>query len=260
MKIQLVYFIFFFLSFYPSNAQIMNTQVKAVLDVKLDKDQLYIKGIAQSKTDAITSISYKLSIIRTNIQSGNQSKNNQSGYQILEPFQNCTLSSTSVNFTQEDRLIILLLIYDVNQKLIATARQVINETRDENQIKQVLSQQMQKQVEKVNKQEAIVDAQINFRGIVVDQTKTKAGRDFYQLYYSNYLSGNINSQHIITITESITLGNNTKITLKTSQGLIFEFFVRTQYDYLKSMSNTAIKFTLIHLDQLEKNKQRTKTF
>ncbi|MGG5508015.1 MULTISPECIES: CsgE family curli-type amyloid fiber assembly protein [unclassified Myroides] len=238
----------------------MNTQIEAILDVKQDADQLHITSIAQSKTEITTSISYKLSLIKTNLLTLNQSKNDQSGRQVLEPFQRLALSSTQVNTTEEDRLIILLLIYDVNEKLIGTARHVINETRDENHIKESLTQQIEEEVEKVAQQEEVPYGQISFRGIVVDETKTKAGRDFYQLYYSNYLASNINSEHIITITEAITLGNNTKITLKTNQALIFEFFVRTQYDYLKTMSNTALTLTLRHLEQLKLNNQRTKTF
>ncbi|MBB1140448.1 CsgE family curli-type amyloid fiber assembly protein [Myroides sp. WP-1] len=237
----------------------MNTQIEAILDVKQDTDQLHITSIAQSKTEITTSISYKLSLIKTNLLTHNQSKNDQSGRQVLEPFQRIALSSTQVNLTGEDRLIILLLLYDVNDKLIGTARHVINETRNEDHIKETLTQQIEEEANKA-KQEDIPYGQINFKGIVVDETKTKAGRDFYQLYYSNYLSSNINSEHIITITETITLGNNTKITLKTNQALIFEFFVRTQYDYLKSMSNTALTLTLRHLEQLRINNQRTKTF
>ena len=260
MKTLLPLLIIFLFSIPPVNAQIMNTQMEAILEVKQDDDRLHITSIAQNKTEITTSISYKLSLIKTNLITQNQSKNTQNGRQVLEPFQRLSLSSIQVNTTQEDRLIILLLLYDVNEKLIGTARYVVNEDRDDNKIKESLTQQFQKESGKENKTEEIPYDKITFKGLVVDETKTKAGRDFYQLFYSNYLSNNINSEHIITITESITLGNNTKITLKINQVNLFEFFVRTQYDYLKSMSQTAIIRTIRHLEQLKINNQRTKTF
>lgn len=260
MNVKLASFFFFLFSISYSNAQIMNTHIEAILDVKQDADRLHITAVAQSKTEVTESISYKLSLIRTNLITQNQSKNDQGGRQVVEPFQRITLSSTQINTTPEDRLIVLLLLYDGNEKLIGTARYVVNEDRDETKIKEKLAQQLEEDTEISLQPEAVPYANITFKGIVVDETKTKAGRDFYQLYYSNYLSNNINSEHIITLTESITLGNNTKITIKTNQSTIFEFFVRTQYDYLRSMSNTALTLTLRHLEQLKINNQRTKTF
>lgn len=260
MNVQLASFFFLFLCISYSNAQIMNTHIEAILDIKQDNDILHITGLAQSKTEITTSISYKLSLIKTNLLTENQSKNDQGGRQVLEPFQRVSLSSTQINTAPTDRLIVLLLLYDINEKLIGTARYVFNEDREENKIKANLAQQLEEEVEKTISTEEIPYAKINFKGIVVDETKTKAGRDFYQLYYSNYLSSTINSEQIIAITESITLGNNTKITIKTNQSTIFEFFVRTQYDYLKSMSNTALTMTIRHLEQLKINNQRTKTF
>ena len=256
MNEKLVSFFFFLFSISFTNAQIMNTHIEAILEVKQIADNLHITAVAQSKTELTESISYKLSLISTNLHTQNQSKNEQGGRQVVEAFQRVSLSSTQINTSPEDRLIVLLLLYDTNEKLIGTARYVINENREEANIKALVVKQLESETEK-DKQTAV---NINFKGIVVDETKTKAGRDFYQLYYSNYLANQIDSEHIITLTESITLGNNTKITIKTNQSTIFEFFVRTQYDYLKSMSNTAITLTRRNLEQLKINNQRTQTF
>jgi len=258
---RLVSLFFFFLFSIPySNAQIMNTQIEAILDIHHQNDLLHITGIAQSKTDLTASISYKLSIIKTNIQTNNQSKSDQGGRKVVEAFQRVSLSTTSINTTTEDRLIVLLLIYDATEKLIGHARYVFNEDRDDTSIKENLANQFETQTKEVVKPETIPYEKINFKGIVVDETKTKAGRDFYQLYYSNYLSSSINSEYIITISEAITFGNNTKITIKANDYLIFEFFIRTQYDYLKTMSQTALTMTVRYLEHIKTTNQRTKTF
>ncbi|MDM1347245.1 CsgE family curli-type amyloid fiber assembly protein [Myroides marinus] len=221
-------------------------------------EDIVITGIAHNKTEVTQSISYKLSVIKSNLEDPNANKatNVQTGRKVLEGFQTMNLSTTRINRNTKDRLIILLLIYDENEKLVGTSRHVINDNKDKELIKQEFTTMLDSDLE----QEDISYNKIELKGIVVDQTKTKAGRDFYQLFYSNYLSYNINSEHIITISELITLGNNTKINVSILDQIIFTFFVKTQYDYLKSMSDSALNRTMRYLESLKRDEQRIKTF
>jgi hypothetical protein len=43
------------------------------------------------------------------------------------------------------------------------------------------------------------------RGIVTDETKTKVGKDFYDLYYYKYNEYKINSSMIVSISENFVL-------------------------------------------------------
>ncbi|MDM1539214.1 hypothetical protein HX097_06345 [Myroides marinus] len=221
-------------------------------------EDIVITGIAHNKTEVTQSISYKLSVIKSNLEDPNANKatNVQTGRKVLEGFQTMNLSTTRINRNTKDRLIILLLIYDENEKLVGTNRHVINDNKDKELIKQEFTTMLDSDLE----QEDISYNKIELKGIVVDQTKTKAGRDFYQIFYSNYLSYNINSEHIITISELITLGNNTKINVSILDQIIFTFFVKTQYDYLRSMSDSALNRTMRYLESLKRDEQRIKTF
>ncbi|KZE83825.1 hypothetical protein HX017_03940 [Myroides marinus] len=243
---------------YSINAQILNTKIKADLSIQEIPEDIVITGIAHNKTEVTQSISYKLSVIKSNLEDPNANKatNVQTGRKVLEGFQTMNLSTTRINRNTKDRLIILLLIYDENEKLVGTSRHVINDNKDKELIKQEFTTMLDSDLE----QEDISYNKIELKGIVVDQTKTKAGRDFYQLFYSNYLSYNINSEHIITISELITLGNNTKINVSILDQIIFTFFVKTQYDYLKSMSDSALNRTMRYLESLKRDEQRIKTF
>lgn len=243
---------------YSINAQILNTKIKADLSIQEIPEDIVITGIAHNKTEVTQSISYKLSVIKSNLEDPNANKatNVQTGRKVLEGFQTMNLSTTRINRNTKDRLIILLLIYDENEKLVGTSRHVINDNKDKELIKQEFTTMLDSDLE----QEDISYNKIELKGIVVDQTKTKAGRDFYQLFYSNYLSYNINSEHIITISELITLGNNTKINVSILDQIIFTFFVKTQYDYLRSMSDSALNRTMRYLESLKRDEQRIKTF
>lgn len=240
-------------------AQIMNTRVEAILDIQESNHLIHITGIAQNKTEITENISYSLSVIKTNTTNNNQSKNDQKGHQVLASFEKSILSKTSINATTEDRIIVLLLLYDSSENLIGHTRFVYNDNKEDDTVKEELTTQWDAVTQKKT-EAAPAYSKITFKGIVVDETKTKAGRDFYQLYYSNYLANSLNSEQIITIAETITMGNNTKISIKIEHQTLFEFFVKTQYDYLKSMSDTALRMTIRYLENLKINNQRTQTF
>ncbi|MDM1398119.1 hypothetical protein HX049_13165 [Myroides odoratimimus] len=259
---QTLLFLLCILFTYSINAQILNTKIKADLSIQEIPEDIIITGIAHNKTEITQSISYKLSVIKSNLEDPNANKatNVQTGRKVLEGFQTINLSTTRINRNTKDRLIILLLIYDENEQLIGTSRHVINDNKDNTLVKQEFTAILDSEVDISLEQEDISYNKIELKGIVVDQTKTKAGRDFYQLFYSQYLSYNINSEHIITISELITLGNNTKITINILDQPIFTFFVKTQYDYLKSMSESALNKTMRYLESLKRDEQRIKTF
>lgn len=244
---------------YTLSAQIMNKHIEAIINVQQENDIINIFAMAQNKTDITTSIDYKLSVIKNDVRN-NQSTNNQNGSKVIESFQKINLSKVSVNTTPQERIIILLLIYDANKKIIGNSRYVYNDYKDQDSIKKELFNTFSQQKENTTKAITPSYEKISFKGIVVDETKTKAGKDFYQLYYTNYLSQNINSEHIITITESITMGNNTKIAIQTGGNIIYEFFVQTKYDFLKSMSETTLRITIKYLEHLKLNQQRIQIY
>ena len=92
------------------------------------------------------------------------------------------------------------------------------------------------------------------RGLVIEETKTRPGRDFYQMFYTEYTNKNINGEKIVTIKEELTIGNNTKLEVYVDDKKILEFFVRPQNEYLKAYSNEAIRRVNIYFQNLREGK------
>jgi len=245
---------------HPLMAQIQNTKVEASIKVNYIGSKLEVTGVAFNKTEIIQSIHYKLSVIKNNPESSNQSKNDQIGRKVLEGFERATLSQTIINSNTTDRIIVLLLIYDENDKLLGSSRYVMNDDKDENEVKESLSQLLEQSKEVINQEIPQNHNSFQLTGVVIDESKTKAGRDFYQLFYSSYLSNKINGDKIVVIHESITMGNNTKISVRIDNQLIFEFFVRSQYDYIKSMVDLAIRRVTMHFENLKRETQLIKRY
>lgn len=239
----IVLLVFLFLSMY-SYSQIYNREVEAKIDTEEKEGTLFISGTGYNKSDLTQSIRYELSVIK-NSEGNNSSKNSQSGRVVLESMQKKTLSTTEINYSTEDKLILLLLIYDENDNIIGKDRIAFNESGNEIEVKEDLVKEMEENHSDIS---SAYDG-IVLKGIVLDQTKTKAGRDFYLMFYSSYLNNQINGPSTVIVNESFAMGTNTKIQIKIEEELIYEFFVRSQTDYLKSLVDVCIRRVRMYFER-----------
>ena len=201
-----------------------------------------------------------MSVIKNGPNNSNTSKNDQSGRFILEIGQKKNLSTTTINADDKDRVIILLLIYDEVDKPLGMDRVVINGTEEDIEKERLENVEREQTVnvspDAINKAE---DGVI-LRGIVTEETKTKPGRDFYRMFYSLYTTNNINGEEIVNIKETLSLNNNTKIEISVANETVLEFFVRPQEEYLKTMSEVAIKRVYWYLQKYKENKNIQKHY
>lgn len=230
-----------------SVAQFYNTQIEARIILEENSEFIQITGSAYNKTELSQSLRYVLSVIKNNPETSNRSKNDQAGRFILEAGQRRNLSQTTVNTNDTDRIIILLLVYDANDKLLGKDRIVLNDPNDPDA-----------------KVVGAADTQrgdgVVLSGIVIEDTKTKPGRDFYTEFFSSYRLNNINGPKIVTIKEVLTIGNNTKIQVIVENLVIFEFLIRPSNDYIKGMSNQAILRVYRYFQQLKEQKNIVKRY
>ena len=224
-------------------AQNFNSKVEAVLNVNSAKnDLLEVMGTAKNLTEANYSLRYELSVI-TSDGSNNSSKSSQSGRFTLEPFETKSLSKTSVSINSDMRTILLLLIYDEDDKLIGTARKVYNEDTEDKTSGEQLS------YKKPNEG-------IQLTGMVTEKTKTKAGKDFYDYFYQKYSLSPNKLNKIIEVEEQISFGRTTRIAVKVQDQVVYQFFVRPKLDYLEEEANKALRQVNRYFEYL-KNRSET---
>lgn len=109
-----------------SQSQTMNTVVKAKLVTEKTDNTIKITGTAENISDIVQSLSYKLSVIKKNTATDNQSNNVQEGFFSLNPSENKNLSTTEINLATQDEVIVLLLFYNENKQLIGKDRLELN--------------------------------------------------------------------------------------------------------------------------------------
>lgn len=226
--LSLLWFAVFFCTNYTVYSQNFNSEVVAGITINDSKnDILDIIGTAKNITETNFSLRFELSVITSNKENNNSSKNSQSGRFTLEPFETKNLSKISVSIDPQIRTVILLVIFNEDDLVVGTDR-LVYDSADEAKTEEKISYQ------KPN--EGIV-----LKGMVTDRTKTKPGKDFYDLFYQKYSMSPSQGNKIIEIDEMISFGRTTRIMVKIDNRIIYEFFARPKLDFLKQQADVALK-------------------
>ena len=226
-------FILTFLSFLVGTtncvqSQNFNSKVEAIINSNdIKADILELTGTAKNLTEENFSLRYELSVIKSNPENNNSSRNAQSGRFTLEPYETKKLSSSSVSVDSADKTIILLLIYDEDDNVIGTDRRVYDSAGEKEAGDKA-------SYEKPNEG-------IELTGMVTENTKTKPGKDFYDFFYQKYSLSPHKGNKIIEIDEMISFGRTTRIIVKIDDRTIYQFFARPKLDYLQEQADVALR-------------------
>lgn len=233
---------------FTANAQIYNKEVSAAIDLKVEDNSIIkITGSGHNITRINKSLRFTLSVIKTGT---NKSTNKQEGRFVLEPGEKQNLSNTSINVNESDRTIILLLIYEEG-KIIGKDRKVLNGIEGEaDEVRNLTKPPESRDVKNTDEDGFIL------RGMVIEDTKTKAGNDFYDMFYSSYLSNNINGEKIVKIEERLAIGNTTQINILVGDETVVQFFVNPRTQYLRQMADQSIYRVNAHFQNLKDTKDQ----
>jgi hypothetical protein len=216
------------------SAQVVYKEVKAKIETKEIENLLAITGTVENLKSEYKNISYKLTVFKKNKSNSNKSNNAQDGRVTLQPIQKVDLSKMQVNFTKEDEIIILLLVYDENNVIIGKDRVVFGEE------------------DKSDTGLLTPNDGIEMTGIVANDTKTKLGSDFYDMFYSEYSKLRINTSKIVDVSEELTFVRTTKISILVDGELINEFISRPDEDFLKYMAESSAAKVFKYFKDMEK--------
>ena len=233
--------LFITISFFQySYCQISNTNIVAELKVETTDNISTLISKASNTTDLYYSLRFVFSVISYD-SNNNSSKESIEDLFTLDPYESKNLYQASINTFSGNKIIVLLLIYDQDDKLIGKNRVVFNED----------------EVDKIESE--ILDKPndgLEISGIVIDETKTKSGRDFYDLFYFYYTYNNLKVNEVIKIDEMITFRRSTKIVITIDDEIILEFFAQPNEEYIEQMS----KISLQKVYKYFKNKEKEKSY
>ena len=198
---------------YSQNEKNMNA-IKAKIRVvqKDDLVNIYAKVINNSGMNH-ENLNYTLFLIKKD-QSNNLSKNRQSGKFSLLVNETKVLSKQQLNIN--DKGAIKIFLYVRNDKKVIS-KDSINITL----------------IDKKYSSEKIEEKNIELTGLVVENTMTKLGKDFYDYYNQISQLNNINYPFIIVINEKPSLGGrNSEVSIVVEDEILYQFRTQPNEEYL----------------------------
>ncbi len=97
---------------------------------------------------------------------------------------------------------------------------------------------------------------VEIDGLIIDQTKTKAGRDFYELFYNNWIPPRGATDFTINIAEDPGRGRSTIIRILVNDQIVFKRFLQARYDVIEELSKNAIGVTANRIKKLTDTKNQ----
>lgn len=214
-----------------------NKEISGEIFLEQKGDYVEVKGVGANLTDVAASIRYELAVFKKD-SLNNTSKSKQEGRGVLNSKTKAILASTTVNINNPSKITIMLLVYDINDKLVGKDLKVLKEN----------SVQLEK--EKVTAYDGV-----ELKGIVIEKTRTKPARDFYDYFYVEYHKYKINGNRIVTVEEEFGQGRSSLIKVTVGRELVYQFFVTPKKKYMRQMADNAI--IAVYKKFLEINNQKS---
>lgn len=215
--------IIYTLVLFSSCLLISQNSIKARVVTNTVDNFLNVKGVALNTEETYKEgYTYLLFSLKKNVN-GNYSRNSQSGEFSLKPNEEIELSSLSLNIQKEDECKIYLFIRK-NNVLVSKDSAVVYSAESI----------------KKKQEEAIDESEIEIKGLVIEDVKTKPGKDFYDYFYQAYLTSGVQYPFIININEKPSIGVSSKITIIVDDKTVFEFMTKPSDEFIQMAANMAL--------------------
>lgn len=149
-------------------------------------------------------------------------------------------------------LLVLVVFGFLPFKLYA---QETNKVKDSLRTLEILKDALNSAI-KSNASAESVELDMEVDGLIMDETISKVGRDFYDMFYSRWNAPKNAKNFTITIKEMVLPGLATQVTVMVNDNEVFKQRVQPRYDILEQMSNYAIQQTGRYLSNYEKMKSQ----
>lgn len=103
----------------------------------------------------------------------------------------------------------------------------------------------------INQTKQTKETDLELDGLIVDDTKTKSGRDFYDIFYSNWNPPANAKNYTITISEKPYRLNNTLVVVTINESIAYQSVLQPRQDIIENQSYEAISVSQDYLENYE---------
>ncbi len=182
-------------------------------------------------------LSYQLLLLKRAGTSNSYQKEEHTGEFTILPNEKKSVAQLKLSLNNSEEVKVFLFVRE-GKTLLAQDVIIIND------------------VEEIYRNTSITEEQIAIKGLVIDEVKTKIGKDFYDIFYQKYLQSGEQYSFIININEKPFIGGRgSLVSVQIGDHKLFEFQARPDEDLLKQAADYSL--TLIkNYNQNNKNYEK----
>lgn len=181
--------------------------VTAKIITEQKEGSLQIRAAAISTSDTYHSLNYIMVSVKKG-QSGSSS-NKQSGKFSINPNETKTLAETNFNLRRNDGLKIYLFVKDEETDALLSKDSL-----------EINGAQFAKEIS------FIPENKLELSGLMIDETKTRIGQQFYDAFFMKYNQLPKKFQGTVTVAELPGFGRSTRVTVMYDDQLVYVFVPR----------------------------------
>jgi curli production assembly/transport component CsgE len=96
---------------------------------------------------------------------------------------------------------------------------------------------------------------LEIEGLIIDKTQSKIGKEFYELFFTQWTPPEVNFSYNILLEEKTSPGFGTQVSITINDLLIFQQLVQPRYDKIEEMVMLALQVASSHLQYYKEVQQ-----
>lgn len=227
-----------------------STELKVWIDIIKESDTAFVKGLAVNHTNEPMDLSWELNI-QTETSNGMVSKKMDGTIKSTPNFP-IIVAETEIDLKDQAYFEIVLNVFDLKKNRLRT--DTLKSTEIDPSLKKRTLPKKVIAKKDLPRPGSSVDA-IEIDGLILDETRSKIGRDFYELFYNRWTPPADAKDFLITIKELPARGIGARVSIQVNDNIILYRFLQPRGDLVEQEANISISVVRNYLLRSENIKQ-----
>ncbi len=227
-----------------------STDIKVWIDYIEESDKAYVKGLFSHLVDQENRFNWEMKIHReSQIEVFDSTI---TGQFIAKPYSLEIISEYEIDLKKREYIVIVFNVFNEKQQQIGSDT-LTSEKFNPPVLKPTLSNPPLVKRD-LPKPKRSLDA-LEIDGLILDETRSKIGRDFYELFYNRWTPPLGAKDFLITIKELPARGIGARVSIHVNDNIILYRFLQPRGDLVEQEANTSISYVKRYLQKNENLKQ-----
>jgi len=259
LKKTIVFIYFIFCSSLSTIHAFDSTSVKVWIDFIEENDIVFVKALGINVSENSLDLNWELDIHKETVEGYFDKKLN--GKISAQPYYPHIISETTIDLKKREYFVIIFKVFDLKNKLV-TSDTLLSTEVDPSLVQPSPPEQPIAETVKTTKTAKRnlpkprnnLDA-LEIDGLILDETRSKIGRDFYELFYNRWSPPAGAKDFLITIRELPGRGIGARVSIEVNENVVLFRFLQPRNELIEEEANLTISYLKQYLQKNENLKQ-----